>query len=137
METTHILLADDDTNTRQMFFRILGHHKMKLISSSDGHEAILRIKESRPDLVFAAIDIPIYDGFSLLKWIRSNKQTTSIPVVLLLQQQAEEPFHAAAFYGAKLGADGFLMKPIISTDILDLIRYLLPSCISAQHRNPT
>ena len=67
-----------------------------------------------PDLVLADVMMPSLDGFGLLREIRADEQTRSLPVILLSARAGEE----ARIEGLEAGADEYLVKPFSARELL-------------------
>jgi CheY-like chemotaxis protein len=67
-----------------------------------------------PDLIVSDVMMPILDGFELLKALRADEQTRTIPVVLLSARAGEE----SRVEGIQAGADDYLIKPFSARELL-------------------
>jgi len=100
-----IVIAEDTPGILEFLSRALKGYTQYL--TTDGKEAWNTIKKVMPDLVVTDIMMPHMDGFSLLKHIRSHKQTASIPVIVITSLSEQED----RIKSLQLGADDFLTKP--------------------------
>ncbi|HEY3403604.1 MAG TPA: response regulator [Ohtaekwangia sp.] len=108
-----ILLADDNSDMRKYINRLLAPD-YNVIVVTDGEEAFSKAIEAKPDLILSDIMMPKLDGFGLLKKLRNNLSTRSIPVIFLSARAGEE----ARVEGIKAGADDYLTKPFSSRELL-------------------
>ncbi len=108
-----ILLADDNSDMRDYLRRLLERHYI-VISVPDGIEALDAIRAQRPDLVLSDVMMPRLDGFGLLKALRAEPRTATIPVILLSARAGEE----ATIEGFDAGADDYLVKPFSARELL-------------------
>jgi len=108
-----ILLAEDNSDMREYVRRLLSPH-MDVSIATNGEEALARAVESPPDLVLSDVMMPALDGYTLLRELRSNPTTATIPVVLLSARAGEE----ARLEGAAAGADDYLVKPFSARELL-------------------
>ena len=74
---------------------------------ADGAKALAVASERLPDLVLADVMMPGLDGFALLRALRADPRTATIPVLLLSARAGEE----ARVEGLEAGADDYLVKP--------------------------
>lgn len=108
-----ILIADDNADMRQYLARLLAKH-YTVETAPDGKLALSKARERPPDLVLSDIMMPEFDGFELLKHLRSDERTRSIPVVLLSARAGEE----SRVEGLEAGADDYLVKPFSARELL-------------------
>jgi PAS domain S-box-containing protein len=108
-----ILLADDNADMRNYVRRLLGA-KYDVIAVVDGREALQAAIECQPNLVLADVMMPNLDGFGLLKALRENPWTSSIPVIMLSARAGEE----SRIEGMDAGADDYLIKPFSARELL-------------------
>lgn len=109
----HILLADDNADMREYVQRLL-HPHYKVTVVANGSEALRAAQAARPDLVLSDVMMPELDGFGLLRSLRSDPYTASIPVILLSARAGE----AAQIEGLSAGADDYLTKPFSARELL-------------------
>jgi CheY-like chemotaxis protein len=77
-----ILLADDNADMREYVTRLLSPH-WEVEAVADGSKALAVAGERVPDLVLADVMMPGLDGFALLRAVRADPRTATIPVLLL------------------------------------------------------
>jgi PleD family two-component response regulator len=102
-----ILLVDDDETILDYVNNALLEQGYDVITATNGKEALQRINEAIPDLVVSDVVMPEMDGLSLLKALRSEKSTNSIPILLLTTKGSIKD----KVEGLQLGADDYLTKP--------------------------
>ena len=100
------LVIDDEADARARLIRLLGAHPEVAVigEAQDGLEAIEKIEELRPDLLFLDIEMPGLKGFEVLRSIRSDIE---IPLVIFTTGYDQ---HALAAFEAN--ALAYLLKPI-------------------------
>jgi two-component system nitrogen regulation response regulator NtrX len=101
-----IMIVDDEPSIRASLEGVLEDEGYKVISASDGHEALKLIEEEMPDLVLLDIWMPGIDGIETLKRIRESNR--SLPVVMISGHGNIE----TAVTATKLGAFDFIEKPL-------------------------
>jgi len=104
-----IMVVDDDQNVRLTLTKILQRNNFRVLSVSGGEEALSLAVHIRPHAILLDLRMPEVDGFEVLRRLRANPDTTTIPVVVLTANDLgpDAPTHASA-----LGANGFLEKPV-------------------------
>ncbi|HEV2458563.1 MAG TPA: ATP-binding protein [Ktedonobacterales bacterium] len=108
-----ILLADDNADMRAYLTRLLSPH-WAVEAVPDGATALAVARERPPDLVLSDVMMPSLDGFTLLRALRTDEHTRTVPVMLLSARAGEE----AAVEGLQAGADDYLVKPFTARELL-------------------
>jgi CheY-like chemotaxis protein len=110
-----ILIVEDDPQVGRLVALVLQRNGRDCQVVSDGTTALLRVKESRPQMIFADLTIKGMSGVALCTTLKSHDETRSIPYVVLSGDRdiAEK---------ARLcGADDYLMKPFDFPDLIRLV----------------
>lgn len=113
VERSRILWADDNADMRDYVSRLL-RTRYDVTEVSDGTTALATALATTPDLILTDIMMPGFDGFALLRELRTNERTLSIPVILLSARAGEE----SAVEGLEVGADDYLIKPFSARELL-------------------
>jgi two-component system response regulator NreC len=118
MNKLRVLIADDHTLVREGLRALLeaqGDFEV-IAEASNGHEAVQRALEMRPDVVLMDIGMPELDGFEATR--RILKASPTIRVLVLTVHETEDYF----FRVLEAGAHGFLVKDAASTDLVAAVR---------------
>jgi PAS domain S-box-containing protein len=108
-----VLIVDDNRDMREYLCRLL-ETDYEVLSASNGEEALACVKDRPPDLVLSDIMMPLLDGFGLLRALRENPDTLTLPVILLSARAGEE----ARVDGLDAGASDYLVKPFTARELL-------------------
>ncbi len=108
-----VILADDNRDMREYVQRLLAR-KYEVIGVSDGEQALAAALENPPDLLLTDVMMPRMDGFALLRALRSETTTATIPVIMLSARAGEE----AESEGMEAGADDYLVKPFTARELM-------------------
>ncbi|HEX2572136.1 MAG TPA: ATP-binding protein [Polyangia bacterium] len=108
-----VLLADDNADMRDYLARLLGE-RYTVEAVGDGEAALRAARLRPPDLVLADVMMPRLDGFGLLRELRAEPMTRTVPVVMLSARAGEE----ARVEGMAAGADDYLIKPFSARELL-------------------
>jgi signal transduction histidine kinase len=108
-----ILLADDNTDMREYLKRLLAT-KYDVEAVADGESALAAMGREKFDLVLSDVMMPKLDGFGLLKALRVDEKTRTIPVILLSARAGEE----SRVEGMGAGADDYLIKPFSARELM-------------------
>ena len=110
---SRILLADDNADMREYVRKLLSP-SCDVEAVPDGEAALEVIRQRPPDLVVTDVMMPKLDGFGLLKELRSDERTETIPVIMLSARAGEE----SRVEGLSAGADDYLNKPFSARELL-------------------
>jgi signal transduction histidine kinase len=108
-----VFVADDNSDMRQYLDRLLSE-QYDVETVADGQAALQAARKNPPDLIVSDVMMPILDGFELLKALRGDEQTRTIPVILLSARAGEE----SRVEGLEAGADDYLIKPFSARELL-------------------
>jgi signal transduction histidine kinase len=108
-----VLVADDNADMRGYIARLLGD-RWEVEAVSDGIQAMEAATTRRPDVIVADIMMPGLDGFELLRALRADERTRTVPVILLSARAGEE----ARVDGLQAGADDYLVKPFSARELI-------------------
>jgi signal transduction histidine kinase len=110
---SRVLVADDNADMRLYLSRLLSE-RYDVKAVPNGQTALDAIKEQLPDLVLSDVMMPELDGFGLLRELRANAETKTIPIILLSARAGEE----SRVEGLDSGADDFLVKPFSARELI-------------------
>jgi light-regulated signal transduction histidine kinase (bacteriophytochrome) len=102
---------------RQYVCHLLGD-RYDVLPVPDGLKALAAAEADPPDLLLTDVMMPGMDGFALLRELRKNPRTKTIPVILLSARAGEESF----VEGLDAGADDYLAKPFSARELLARVR---------------
>jgi len=108
-----VLVVDDNANMRRHIQSIL-QKRFRIITATNGVEALKKIKSEKPALVLSDIMMPVMDGIELIKQIKQNERTAELPVILLTARAGEE----SKVEGFETGADDYLVKPFSANELI-------------------
>lgn len=103
-----ILVADDNAVSRELVREVLEAPGRIIVEAADGEEAVEKIRGEVPDLVLLDIQMPVLDGFAVLRHIRRDPRTAALPV-FALTAFAMKGDRARALAA---GFDAYITKPI-------------------------
>ena len=102
----NILLVEDDPFLVEMYMNKFEEAGYEIDVASNGNKAIEQIKAKHPVIVLMDVVMPGLDGFEVLKLIKSDETTKSIPVIMLTNLGQKEDVDKAM----NLGAADYLVK---------------------------
>jgi len=115
-----ILLADDEKSMRMVMERRLQSWGYRVVTASDGQQAVELAQTRQPNLVLLDVMMPKLDGFSACRTLKADEATRRIPIALITAKDSRNlPEEANA-----AGADGFLQKPYDFEELQTMLRAL-------------
>jgi DNA-binding response OmpR family regulator len=118
---TKILVIEDDTDIRQVICVFLQLSGFEVREAMDGRQAIDIIPEFCPDLIVLDLMMRPVDGWEVLYWLRDNRRTPALPVlVLTARTQLAEQIH-----GFEAGAVEYMTKPTQPSKLVGRIHSIL------------
>jgi signal transduction histidine kinase len=116
-ERARVLVVDDNADMRSYLLDLLGS-RYEVQVATDGLEALECVRRDPPALIVSDVMMPRLDGFGLVKALRADPLTSSIPIVLLSARAGEE----STLEGLAGGADDYLVKPFSARELLARVR---------------
>ncbi len=117
-----VLLVDDEDDIRRIAAMSLSSvGGMEVAQASGGSEGVRRAREDRPDVILLDMMMPGLDGLATFQALRSDPETSAIPVVFL----SAKAMSAEADRLRGLGACGVLIKPFDPMVLPRLLRQML------------
>lgn len=117
-----ILVADDDAISRELIRELLEPTGHMVLEAKDGRQALEMIRSRGPDLVFLDLQMPLQDGFSVIRELRKEDRFHQLPVIAVT---------ASAMTGDReraiaAGFDSYIAKPIDLREIEAQVELLAP-----------
>jgi adenylate cyclase len=116
-----ILAVDDVPENLEIVRMRLQAHGYEVVTAADGEEALVRARETDPDLVLLDIMMPKLDGISALKVLKQDAALRFIPVILLTAKADT----ADVVAGLEAGGDDYLTKPFDQAALIARVRSML------------
>ena len=116
-----IYCVEDDENIRELVLYALGSSGYQGKGFADGQSFREAVSKEQPDLVLLDIMLPGESGLDLLKWLREDPATASLPVIMLTAKSSEYD----RVKGLDSGADDYITKPFGVMELLSRIRAVL------------
>jgi|TARA_B100000475_G_scaffold201228_1_gene188101 OmpR family response regulator RpaB len=113
-----VLIADGDLTSRLILTQKLSNHGYRVITASDGEEALFLFNKEQPHIVLIDVILPKIDGYKVCSKLRNDSST---PIVLLTSLDKLND----RVIGLSLGADDYLIKPFSTEELKIRIRSIL------------
>ena len=118
----HILVADDDSDIREILEIVLGPaHVVR--GAADGFQVMQALADGPVDLLLLDVDMPLMSGLEVVQAMRADGDMAHVPVMMLSALSARED----RAVGLSAGADEYLAKPFGVTDIVRRVDDMLAS----------
>ena len=124
----HILVVDDDKNTRRLLTAVLEAENYSVSTAENGEEALAVLDKTQVDLIVLDIMMPRMDGYELTTLLRETNN--DLPILMLTAKHLPEDKHK----GFQSGTDDYMTKPIDETEMLLRIKALLRRAKIASER---
>jgi len=116
-----VLVVDDNPISRELVREVVENSERMVVEAENGEEALRMIAGERPDIVLLDIQLPVYDGYEVLRRVREDLKLKDLPVIALtayaMQQDREKALDA--------GFDDYIAKPIDAASLRARIRKIL------------
>ena len=113
-----ILVADDNRELTTFLKEALTPYFKKIITASDGKEALQLTRSHHPDLLISDVMMPHMNGYQLCQKMKEELETSHIPIILLTAKSDSQSMAS----GYKTGADGYLSKPFEIETLMAMIK---------------
>jgi DNA-binding response OmpR family regulator len=127
----HILVVDDDKNTRLLFKAVLEEAGYTVSSATDGEAALAVMDQEHIDLVVLDVMMPKLDGYAFTETLRESDST--LPILMVSAKQLPEDKKK----GFLVGTDDYMTKPVDEEELLLRIKALLRRAKIASERRIT
>jgi len=119
-----VMVIDDSKTIRRTAETLLKKAGCDVVTATDGFEALSKIADNRPDIIFVDIMMPRLDGYQTCALIKNNQVFKKTPVIMLSSKDGL--FDKAR--GRIVGSDQYLTKPFTKDELLGAIkRYVIES----------
>ena len=117
-----ILVVDDEPKNLKLVRDLLHYNKYSTIVATDGEQAVAAARRDKPDLILMDIQMPVLDGLSAARILKSDPATVQIPIVALtslaMTGDREEAMRA--------GCNDYMTKPLNTREFVRKLGEWLP-----------
>ena len=117
LSSLKVMIIDDSKTIRKSAETLLNKEGCNVLTAEDGFEALAKIAEHKPDLIFVDIMMPRLDGYQTCTLIKNNRQFRDTPVIMLTSK--DSIFDKAR--GRIVGSEEYLTKPFTRDDLLQAV----------------
>ena len=112
-----VMVIDDSKTIRRSAETLLKKAGCEVVTAIDGFEALAKITEHKPDIIFVDIMMPRLDGYQTCALIKNNQTFKGTPVIMLSSK--DSIFDRAR--GRIVGSEEYLTKPFSKEDLINAI----------------
>lgn len=116
-----IYLVEDDVDIRELETYALQSSDLEVQSFTESTELYEALGKRIPDLILLDIMLPGEDGMSILKHLRSDSETQTVPIIMVTAKTTEED----KVSGLDTGADDYITKPFGVTELVSRVKAML------------
>ncbi|MBS4015650.1 MAG: response regulator [Candidatus Latescibacteria bacterium] len=116
-----IAVVDDEQDIVDLITHHLEKERFKVEPFYDGESILEYIKKTKPDLIVLDLMLPGVDGLEVIKLLKKDEQTSSIPVIMLTAKGTETD----KVVGLELGADDYIVKPFSPRELVARVKTVL------------
>ena len=113
-----VMVIDDSKTIRRTAETLLVREGCEVVTATDGFEALAKIADQDPQIIFVDIMMPRLDGYQTCALIKNNQTFKSVPVIMLSSKDGL--FHKAR--RRIVGSEQYLTKPFTREELLSAIR---------------
>jgi twitching motility two-component system response regulator PilG len=128
LPAVRVLVIDDSNTIRrsaEIFLRQGGH---EVVLAEDGFDALAKVNDHTPDLIFCDILMPRLDGYQTCAIIKRNPRFTAVPIIMLSSKDGV--FDKAR--GRMVGSEDYLTKPFTKEQLLRAVAQYHPARLSTE-----
>ncbi len=115
---TRVLVIDDSNTIRRSAEIFLKQGGCEVVLAEDGFDALAKVSDHRPDLIFCDILMPRLDGYQTCAIIKRNPEFANVPVIMLSSKDGL--FDKAR--GRMVGSEDYLTKPFTKDQLLQAVQ---------------
>jgi len=127
-----ILVVDDEKHIVELLKYNLENNKYIVSVAYDGLETLEKIKKEKFDLILLDLMLPKIHGIDVCRKLKNNKETSSIPIIMLTAKSSEMD----KVTGLEIGADDYITKPFSVREVLARVKAVLRRSKVDTKKNP-
>ncbi len=116
-----VLVVDDSRTALVTLNKMLRNLNFQCLTASNARDGIEMARSLKPDLILMDVVMPEINGFQATRLLRKIPETAHIPIIII----SGNTMQTEQFWGEKMGANGFLPKPLDEQAFMELATQLL------------
>jgi DNA-binding response OmpR family regulator len=118
--SSKLLVVEDNQDTRELIHHYFINAEFTVTTAVDGSEGIYMAKAEKPDLIITDLAMPNLDGMEMIKKLRDDPETATIPIIVFTAHGSVTPEEAT-----EAGADRVFYKPFVFDELVRIVRVLI------------
>jgi len=127
-----ILVVEDEGLILKMLTGILQASGYEVLTARDGAEGLSRARAEQPDLILLDVMMPKLDGFKVARLLKSDRNYSHIPIIILTAKAGASDAELAR----QAGADCYLVKPVDADVLIEHVHRLIEGMPDASPGGP-
>jgi two-component system, OmpR family, alkaline phosphatase synthesis response regulator PhoP len=127
-----ILVVEDEPDIRELVRYNLEQAGFRVVEAEDGESALRQVRTEHPALVLLDLMLPEGDGLEICRILRGERETASLPIVMLTARAAE----VDRVLGLEFGADDYVTKPFSPRELVARVRAVLRRSETTEPERP-
>ncbi|MBV2361733.1 response regulator [Thalassococcus sp. CAU 1522] len=119
----HVVLIEDERNIIEAISFILSREGWRVDAHSNGEDAAEAVRKAEPDVVILDVMLPGKSGHEILRELRDDPSTASVPILMLTARGQSKDRELAE----RAGVSRFMTKPFSNAEVLEAVRALTAS----------
>ena len=124
-----ILVVDDDRSVLTVVKKYFIKNGYSVVMTDNGSEALLLVRDSKPDLILTDVDMPGLDGHAVCRVLKKEATSRSIPIIIMSGSRIDDKDILSGFEG---GADDYVVKPFV----LPILKARIEAVLGVTRRPP-
>jgi two-component system phosphate regulon response regulator PhoB len=116
-----ILIVEDEADIQELIAYNLEKAGHQAVRAANAEQALERVREALPHLIVIDWMLPGMSGIELARWLKSNRRTDAIPLIMVTARGAEQDKLA----GLEIGADDYMTKPFSPAELNARVKAVL------------
>lgn len=116
---TTVLIVDDSPTALRLTTELVASEGLKIITATDGLEAVARAQACQPEIVILDIILPKQNGYEVCRQLRQDPRTAATRILMLTSKGLDEE----RLWGLQQGADQYFTKPYSADELRQTLRH--------------
>lgn len=126
MQEKRVLIVDDEEQIRELLSLYFTPEGFQVVEAANGAEALLKVQETKPDIIILDIMMPVLNGMEVCQQIR---KFSNVPIIMLTSRTQDDD----RIIGLEIGADDYVTKPFNPKEVVARVKAVLRRAVSPQY----
>lgn len=121
MAKAKILIVEDNPFMSKLLQMRLKANEYEVSSAVNGQDALLKVKDNKPDLILLDVNMPQLDGFETAQALKADPETKNLPIIFVTAKGEEKDI----LKGMEVGGASYIIKPFTAEILLEAVQKAL------------